>query len=222
VGTFVFNHDLLVAADAGAGAGADLGDAAVDEFVAEVGFLAGGENHAGVGHGQADGRDDFLEGFIGYEVGESLQVNGTGRAHTGHGDGVGADAEFFFQVFGVEEHGHGFVFPVIEAVEHADAHIVDAGFLSPVHSGGVPVVIVLGSGGMELGVGIAVVGFLEENVGTDFRSLEFLVVLNSGGGDIDIHATDGTIAVLDAVDGLDGVSDIFDGVMNGVLTGFHG
>ena len=70
---------------------------------------------------------------------------------------------------------------------------------------------------MQLLIGGTVVGLLEENVGAYACLLKFSVIFYRGGGDVHIHATDGSILVTDGVDGFDGIQHILYGAHLGVL-----
>ena len=133
-----------------------------------------------------------------------------------------ADAERGLEVFGVHEEGGEFVAVAFEAEEYAESDVVDAALHGAVHGLGVVGVVVLGTGGMELLVAFLVVGLLEEDVGADAGVLELAVVLDGGGGDVDVDAADGAVLVLDVVDGLDGLEDVLDGVVDGILAAFDG
>ena len=74
---------------------------------------------------------------------------------------------------------------------------------------------------MQLLVGLLVVGLLEEDVGADAGLLEFAVVLDGGGGDVDVDPADRAVLVLDAVDGPDAFKDILDRVVLRVLAGLE-
>ena len=140
----------------------------------------------------------------------------------GHRDGVGAHAEDGLQVLGVHEQP-GKLIPVeLQTEEDAQAHVVDAALHGPVMGLGVVGVVALGSGGVEVFVGLLVVGLLEENVGADARLLELAVVLHRGGGDVHIHPADGAVFVLDGVDGLNGLQYVFQGAVHRVLAGLQG
>ena len=108
-----------------------------------------------------------------------------------------------------------------EAEQYADTHIVAAAFLGAVHRLRVPGIVALGTGRMQFLVLFLVIGFLEKDVGADAGGLQFPVALHIRGGDIHIHPADGITAFLDRIDGPDGFQNVFQGVVNRVLAGFH-
>ena len=123
---------------------------------------------------------------------------------------------------GVHQHADEVVFVIVESVEHAAADVIDAGLHSAVHRLCVVGVVALRTGRMELFVSLLVVGFLEQDVGADAGILELLVILHCGRCDVDIDPADRAVLVLDAVDGLDALQDVLDGIFARVLTGFDG
>ena len=74
---------------------------------------------------------------------------------------------------------------------------------------------------MHLLVGFAVVCLLKELVGADLRFVQFTVVFNGRRRDVDVHAPDRTVFVLDRVNRLDGLKDVLNRVVLGVLAGFQ-
>ena len=213
---------LGVAADGGAGAAADLGDAQLQGLLADFLALAGGDDHAGVGHGDPDAGDDLLKQLVAEAVVEGGGVDVVGFFHAGHADGVGANALDRFQMLGVHEQAGKLILVPLQPEQHAQAHVVDAALHGPVHGLGVIGVVVLGSGGMQGLVGLLVIGLLEEDVRADACVLELAVVLHGGGGDVHVDPADGTVLVLHAVNGFQTFQDVLDGVVHGVLTGFDG
>ena len=83
-------------------------------------------------------------------------------------------------------------------------------------------VVVLGAGGVQIFVVFLVVRFLEEDVSADTGFFQFPVVLDGGGRNVDVHAADGAVLMLDAVDGLDALEDVLYWVVDGVFAGLQG
>ena len=75
---------------------------------------------------------------------------------------------------------------------------------------------------MQLFVAGTVVSLLEQDVGADFRGLQLAVGVLRRGGDVHVHATDGTVSVLGAVDGLEALQDVAQGVVGRVLPRLDG
>ena len=131
-------------------------------------------------------------------------------------------AELGLQVFGMHQQTHEVITVGGQAVQHADAHIVATAHLGTVHGLGVVAIVALGARGMQGLVVLAVVGLLEQDIGTDAGGLQFLVGLNLGSGDVHVQATDLAVAHLGVIDGVDRLQDVFEGVHNGVLASLEG
>ena len=221
-GVFFFWFWLYIAANAGAGSAADLADADVQRTRADFLVLAGGDDHAGVWHSDADAGDDLDEGIVVDAVVEFVWIDVVGVFHAWHADGVWADAVDGFQMFGVHQQAGEFVAIELKPEEHAQANVVDAAFHGAVHRFGVPCVVVLWPGWMELLVAFLVVGFLEEDVGTDASVLEHLVFFNSRGSDVDVDTTNHAIVMGGIINGVDAFEDILDRIVHRIFACFDG
>ena len=134
-----------VAAHAGAAAAGDLRDAQLQRRCAHLLRLAGGDDHARVGHRDADERDDLLEHFVGNAVIEIVGVDVARRLHPRHRDGVRAYAEHGFQMLRVHEKAGELVGIAFQTEQHAEPHVVDAGGHGAVVGLSVPGVAGLGA-----------------------------------------------------------------------------
>ena len=83
-------------------------------------------------------------------------------------------------------------------------------------------VVALGPGGVQVLILLLVVGLLEEDVGANARLFQLAVVLHGGGGDVHIHPADGSVLVVDGVDGVDALQQVLHGVVHRVLAGLQG
>ncbi|MNV55298.1 hypothetical protein D3C71_1475280 [compost metagenome] len=136
-------------------------NAELDNLIAEYRVLSCGEDHSRIRHGDPQNGNDFGKIMIAYKVGVAVQADIFGFAKTGDRDRVGTAAEDLLQMPGVQQHGDRLVFIIIQAVQDADANIVDSALHCAVHGGRMPVIIALGSLWMIIAVGGAVIGFLE-------------------------------------------------------------
>src|SRR5699024_10785304 len=139
---------LGVAADRGAGAAADLGDAQPDDLFPDLLALAGGDNHAGVGAGNPGEGADGRENLVADAVGEVFGVDVVGLLQRGGADGVGGDSVGRLKVLGVHQSSRELVFVQLQPEQDAQPHVVDAAFHRPVHRLGVVGVVVFGAGGV--------------------------------------------------------------------------
>ncbi|KAF5053122.1 hypothetical protein DSECCO2_401610 [anaerobic digester metagenome] len=212
---------FLVAADAGTGSCADLGYAVLDDLPAHGMALPGGQDDSGKGNGQAQDGDDFPELVIADQVRELGQIHPLGRLDSRHGDGVEAHAMGFFQIAVVEHQSQHFELIVIEAEQNSRAHIVQARFHRSVEGGQVIVVVALGSAQMHGFVGGLVIGFLEQDIGSDAGILEAAVVLHRGGRNVDVHPANRAVITVGVVDCLDGLHQIVHVAVDRILTGLQ-
>ena len=74
---------------------------------------------------------------------------------------------------------------------------------------------------VQLFVGRLVIRFLEELIGTDLGVVQLLVVFYGRCRDVDVDAADGAVLVLDRINRLDGVKDVFDRVVLRVFARFE-
>ena len=213
---------LGVAADRRARAAAHLRDADCERTRAHRLALAGRDDHAGVGHGDADAGDDLEKGLVVDAVVKGRGVDVVGALDARHADRVRADAVRRLQMLGVHQEPRKLVFVQFEPEQHAQPHVVDAALHGAVHRLGVVGVVVLRPGRVQALVALPVIGLLEEDVGADARVVQLFVVFHRGGGDVDIHAADRAVLVVNAVNGSDAVEDVLDRVVHGVLARLDG
>ena len=152
-----------------------------------------------VGHGDADAGNDLGEGIVVDAVFEGTCVDVVSIPESWHADGVRADAESGFQMFGVHQKARKFVAVFIQAEQYAKTYIVDAAFHGPVHGLGVGNRNCVSGQLDAVQVAFFMVGFLEQNVGADAGLFEQPVIVHCGGGDIDIYPADRAVFMFDTV-----------------------
>ena len=67
-----------------------------------------------------------------------------------------------------------------------------------------------------------IIGFLKQDIGSDPGLMQLPVILHGGGRDIHIDSSDRSVLMLDGINGMDAVQDIFYGIVHRILTGFNG
>ena len=169
-------------------------NAQTKRLFAHLGALACGDDHAGIGHRDADNRNQLGKGVVVDAVVKVLGVNVVGRLNARHADGVRSHAVNRLQMLGMHEQTGKLVAVELQAKEHAQADVINAALHGAVHRLGVVGVVVLGSRGMQRFIALFVVGLLEEDIGADAGVVELFVVLDGGGGDIDVDAAPDSIA----------------------------
>ena len=75
---------------------------------------------------------------------------------------------------------------------------------------------------MQLQVALFVVGLLEQDIGADAGVLQLAVILHRGGGDVHVDATDVAVFIVNGVDRVDALQNIFDGIVHRIFPGFNG
>ena len=193
----------------------------MQDTLTDLGAFAGGNDHAGIRHRHPDAGHDLLENFIRNAVVELTGVDVISGAQTGHRNGVRAHAEGGFQMLSMHQQACKLIAVQLQTEEDAQTHVIDAAFHGPVVGLGVVGVVALGAGGVQLFVRFLVVGLLEEDVGADAGFLQLAVVLHGGGSDVDIDTADGAVLMLDGVDGLDGLQNVLQRIIPGILAAFQ-
>ena len=124
----------------------------------------------------------------------------------GNADRVRPYSVYSLEMLGMHQQACKFVFIKLQTEQNTEADVVDPALHGAVHGFGMVVVVVLRSCRMKLEVALFMVGFLEEDVGADACLLQFAVILNGGGGDIDVDAADIPVFMVDRVDRLDALA----------------
>ena len=208
---------LKIAAYAGAGAAADLGNAQLQCLLADSLALPGGDDHAGIWHSHTDEGDDLLEDLIADAVVKGIRVDIISLLDTRHADGMWTYSMDSLQMLCVHEEAGKFIAVHLQAEEYPQAYIVNAPLLGTVHGLGMVGIVMLWPGWVQCLIGFLVVGFLEEDISADACLVEFSVVFHGGGGNVYIDTADGTVLVLDIVNGIDGLQHILDRILHRIL-----
>ena len=216
---FLFLH---IAAYAGAGAAANLGNAQLQCLLADSLALTGGDNHAGIWHGHTDESDDFLKDLIADAVVKGIRINIVSLLDTRHADGMRAYPMDSLQVLCVHEDAGKFIAVHLQAEEYPQANIVYAALLGTVHGLGMVGVVMLWPGWVQCLIGLFIVGLLEEDIGADAGIVELLIVFHCGGSNVYVDTADGTVLMLDIVNGIDGLQHILDRIVDRILPQLDG
>ena len=203
---------FLVAANTNPGTGVNLAYPKRDELPPDCRRFPGGEDQPGIGHGEADNCHYFLKIFVRHIVPVFLAGRSKGgidrRFNPGHGDGVGPDPEPFFQVDGVEDEAHHLKLPVVKAEKGPDPHIVNPGLHRPVQPVEAPLEIAfLVPRRVDRGIGLTVVGLLEDLESADPGLVQLLVFIYLHGGGVDVDPADLPAPLFGAVSFLNTLTD---------------
>ena len=149
LGGILFHAVLLsIAADAGAGAAADLGHAVFDDHFAGALRFARGDDQARIGDGDTQDGHDLLEELVGDGIAEVVHVDVIRIAQAGDADRVRPDAVNRFEVFGVHQKADKIIAVQVQAKQDATSYVVDAALHGAVHRFGVVGVVALRPCGM--------------------------------------------------------------------------
>ena len=157
-------------------------------------------------------RQEFSKSFIVDSIVEGVRVYIVGMLDTRHADRMRTDPFIRFKMFRMHEKSAKFVFVQLQTEQHAESHIVDTALHGAVHSFGMIIIIMLGSGRMKLFIAFFMIGFLKQNVSADTGFFEFSVVFNGGSGNVDIDAANRSVFVLDGINGVDTIKNVLNRV----------
>ena len=124
-------------------------------------------------------------------------------------------------MFRMHQQSGKFIAVKLQPEEHAEPHVVDAALHCAIHRLGVIAVIVLRPCRMKLLIRFLVIGLLEKNIRPDAGFLELSVILDRRRCNIHIDTANRAILVLNAVNRLDALKDIFNRIIDGILTCFQ-
>ena len=131
----------------------------------------------------------------------SSMIHALGRAQPREADGVRPDVVMLLQVQGMGHQPEHLELPIVQAEQGPDAHVVAAGLHRPGQGVEPPEIIALPRlPRMHLGVGLVMVGLLEDLVGADARRPDRGISGVIHGGRVDVHAADLAVIDLDRVD----------------------
>ena len=162
-----------------------------------------------------------MEYLVGDGILEGRDVNVVGRADTGHTDGMRTYAVRRFQMFGMHQQSHEVVAVGVQAEQYTDTYIIDSSLHGAVHGLRMVGIVALRTSGVKLFVILLVVRFLEQNVGTDTGLVQATVILYRGRSNIYVYPTDGSVLVLDTIDSLYRLQNVFDRIVNRIFSSFQ-
>ena len=218
VGTFL----LAIASHGGSGCATDLGNAQSQQLFPDILAFPGGNNHAGIGHCDPDQSTQLCKNLVADAVIKSVGINVIRMLDPRHANRMGAHPMYRLQMLRMHQQS-GKLIPIqLQTKQDAQSHIINTALHGTIHGFGMVVVVMLGTGGMQLQIAFLVIGFLEQDISTDARILQTAVVFHRSGCNIYIDPADGTVLVLDRIDGIDAIQNIFNGVVHRILSGFNG
>ena len=127
-----------------------------------------------------------------------------------------------FQMLCMHQDTGKFIAVHFQPEKHAQAYIINAACLSPVHGLCMVGIIMLWSGRVKLFIGFLVICLLEQDISADTGIMKLLIIFHRSSCNIDIYPADGAILMLDIVNGVDGFQHIFDRIVDRILPQLDG
>ena len=130
-----------------------------------------------------------------------VDIHALGRAEPREADRVRPDVVMLLQVQGMGHQPQHLELPIVQAEQGPDAHVVAAGLHRPGQGIEPPEIIALPRlPRMHLGIGLVMIGLLEDLVGADSRRPDRGISGVVHGGRVDVHAADLAVIDLDRID----------------------
>ena len=121
----------------------------------------------------------------------------------------------------MHQQSHKIITVGVQAEQYTDTYIIDSSLHGAVHGLRMVGIVALRTSGVKLFVILLVVRFLEQNVGTDTGFVQAAVILYRGRSNVYVYPANGSVLVLDAIDGLYRLQNVFDGVVNRIFSCFQ-
>ena len=125
------------------------------------------------------------------------------------------------QMLGMHQKAGQLIAVTLQTKQYAQAYIINAALHSSVHSLRMVSVIMLRSARMQVLIAFLVIGFLEENIGTDACFLQLAVIFYSSSRNIYVYAADSAVFMLNRIDSLDAVQNILNRIVYRILAGLQ-
>ena len=126
-----------------------------------------------------------------------------------------------FQMFRMHQKSRKFISIPFQTKKHPQTYIVNTAFHGSVHGFGMIGIVVFRACGMELFIAFFMISFLEQDVCTDASFFQHPIFFYCGCCNVHIHSADGTIFMLNGINGLNTFQNIFNGVIHRVFPSFQ-
>ena len=105
----------------------------------------------------------------------------------------------------------------LQTEQYAQAYIINAAFHRSVHSLRMVSVIVLRSTRVQVLIAFLMIGFLEEDIGTDACFLQLAVIFYGSSRNVYVYAADSAVFMLNGINSLNAVQNIFNRIVYRIL-----
>ena len=125
------------------------------------------------------------------------------------------------QMLGMHQKAGQLVAVTLQTKQYAQADIINAALHRSVHCLRMVSVIVLRSARMQVLIAFLMICFLEEDISTNACFLQLTVIFYSRSRNVYVYAADSTVFMLNRIDSLDAVQNIFNRIVYRILTGLQ-
>ena len=125
------------------------------------------------------------------------------------------------QMLGMHQKAGQFVAVTLQTEQYAQADIINAAFHRSVHSLRMVSVIVLRSTRVQVLIAFLMIGFLEEDIGTDACFLQLAVIFYGSSRNVYVYAADSAVFMLNRIDSLDAFQNVLNRIVYRVLAGLQ-
>ena len=178
-------------------------------------------NHACIRNSNADNRNNLAEGCIINTVVKNARVNIVGAFDTRYADSMRTYAMHCLKMLGMHQKAGQLVAVTLQTKQYAQADIINAALHRSVHCLRMVSVIVLRSARMQVLIAFLMIGFLEEDISTNARFLQFTVIFYGSSRNVYVYAADSAVFMLNGINSLNAVQNILNRIVYRVLTGLQ-
>ena len=107
---------------------------------------------------------------------------------------------------------------LVQTEQYANTYVINTALHGSVHSFRMITIVMLRSGWVELFIAFLMIGFLEQDIGTNTGFLKLTIIFHSGCRNVYIDTADISIFMMDTVNGFNTLQNILNGVVNGILS----
>ena len=210
-------HILGVTAYGSTRAAADLRNAQMQCLFTHSLVFTRRNNHTCIRNSNADNRNNLAEGSIINTVVKNARVDIIGAFDTRYADGMRTYAMHCLQMLCMHQKTGQLVAITLQTEQYAQAYIINAALHGSVHSLRMISVIMLRSTRMQVLIAFLMIGFLEEDIGTDACFLQLAVIFYGSSRNVYVYAADSAVFMLNGINSLNAVQNIFNRIVYRIL-----
>ena len=131
---------------------------------------------------------------------------------------MGSYTVYCFQMLRMHQKSCKLIAILVQTEEYADAYVIDTALHGSIHGFRMITIVMLRSGWVELFIAFLMIGFLEQDIGTDTGFLKLTIIFHGGCRNVYIDTADISIFMMDTVNGFNALQNVLNGVVNGILS----